>query len=79
MLKQYIDRDSSSVTPISVASSVPQEQSKMDSEDIYLIKSGPASSKQGKRSPGNATITKKGTKKVQEVPQLQTAALPRHQ
>ena len=45
MLKQYIDRDSSSVTPISVVSSVPQEQSEMNSEDMNLIKSDPASSK----------------------------------
>ena len=45
MLKQYIDRDSSSVTPISVVSSVPQEQSEMNSEDINLTKSDPASSK----------------------------------
>ena len=44
MLKQYIDRDSSSVTPISVVSSVPQEQSEMNSEDMNLIKSDPASS-----------------------------------
>ena len=34
MLKQYIDRDSSSVTQISVVSSVPQEQSEMNSEDM---------------------------------------------
>ena len=40
MLKQYIDRDSSSVTPISVVSSVPQKQSEMD-----LIESDLASSK----------------------------------
>ena len=37
MLTQYIDRDSSSVTPISVVSSVPQKQSEMDSEDMNLI------------------------------------------
>ena len=36
MLKQYIDRDSSSVTPISVVSSVPQEQSEMNSEDMKI-------------------------------------------
>ena len=45
MLKQYIDRDSSSVTPISVVSSVPQEQNEMNSEDMNFIKSDPASSK----------------------------------
>ena len=45
MLKQYIDRDSSSVILISVVSSVPQEQSEMNSEDMKLIKSYPASSK----------------------------------
>ena len=45
MLKQYIDRDSASVTPISVVSSVPQEQTEMNSEDMNLIKSDPASSK----------------------------------
>ena len=45
MLKQYKDRDSSSVTPIRVVSSVPQEQSEMDSDDMNLIKSDPASSK----------------------------------
>ena len=45
MLKQYIDRDSSSVTPTNVVGSVPQEQSEMNSEDMYLIKSDPASSK----------------------------------
>ena len=45
MLKQYIDRDSSSVTPISVVSSVPQEQSEMNSEDMNFIKSDPALSK----------------------------------
>ena len=42
MLKQYIDRDSSSVKPINVVSSVPQEQSEMNSEDMNLIKSDPA-------------------------------------
>ena len=45
MLKQYIDRDSSSVTPISVVSSVPQEQTEMNSEDMNLIKSDPVSTK----------------------------------
>ena len=45
MLKQYIDRDSSYLTPISVVSSVPQEQSEINSEDMNLIKSDPASSK----------------------------------
>ena len=45
MLKQYIDRDSSSFAPISIVSSVPQEQSEMNSEDMNLIKSDPASSK----------------------------------
>ena len=45
MLTQYIDRDRSSVTPISVVSSVPQKQSEMDSEDINVNKSDPASSK----------------------------------
>ena len=45
MLKQYIDRDSSSVTPISVVNSAPQEQSEMKSEDMNVIKSDPASSK----------------------------------
>ena len=45
MLKQYIDRDSSSVTPISVVSSVPQEQSEINPEDMNLIKSEHASSK----------------------------------
>ena len=43
-LKQYKDRDSSSVTPI-VVSSVPQEQSELNSEDMNLIKSDPALSK----------------------------------
>ena len=45
MLKQYIDRGSSSVTPISVVNSVPQEQSEMNSKDMNLIKSDPAFSK----------------------------------
>ena len=45
LLKQYIDRDSSSVIPIRVVSAVPQEQSQMDSEDMNLIKSDPALSK----------------------------------
>ena len=45
MLKQYIDKDSSSFTPVSVVSSVPQKQSEMGSEDMNLIKSDPASSK----------------------------------
>ena len=45
MLKQYIDMDSSSVTPISVVNSAPQEQSEMKSEDMNVIKSDPASSK----------------------------------
>ena len=45
MLKQYIDRDSSSVTLFSVVSSVPQEQSEMNSEDMNFTKSDPASSK----------------------------------
>ena len=37
MLKQYIDRNSSSVTPISVVSSVTLEQSEMSSENINLV------------------------------------------
>ena len=45
MLEQYIDRNSSSVTPRSVVSSVPQKQSKLNSEDMNLIKFDPASSK----------------------------------
>ena len=45
MLKQYIDRDSSSVTPISVVGSVHQEQSKTASEEMNLIKFDPATSK----------------------------------
>ena len=45
MLKQYIDRDSSSFTPISIVSSVPQEQTEMNSEDMNLIKSDPTLSK----------------------------------
>ena len=45
MLNHYIDSDSTSVTPISVFSSAPQKQSEMDSEDMNLIKSGPALSK----------------------------------
>ena len=45
MLKQYIDRNSSSVTPIIAVSSVPQEQNEMNSEDMNLIKSDPASSR----------------------------------
>ena len=45
MLKQYIDRDSYSVTPISIVSSVPQEQSEMNSEDRNFTKTDPASSK----------------------------------
>ena len=44
MLKQYLDRDSSSVTPINVVRLVPQEQSELTSEDMNLIKSDPASS-----------------------------------
>ena len=34
MLKEYVDRDSSNVTPINVISSVPQKQSEMNCEDI---------------------------------------------
>ena len=45
MLKQYIDRDSSSVTPIRVVSSVPQKQSEMNSEDMNFTTSDPVSSK----------------------------------
>ena len=45
MFKQYIDRDSSSVTQVSVVSSVPQKQSEMDSEDTNLIKYDSALSK----------------------------------
>ena len=45
VFKKYIDRDSSFVTPISVVSSVPQEQSEMNSEDMNITKSDPASSK----------------------------------
>ena len=45
MLKQYIDRGSSSFTPNSIVSSVTREQSEMNSEDINLIKSDPALSK----------------------------------
>ena len=45
MLKQYIDRDSSSFAPNSVVSSVPQEQSEMNSEAMNFTKSDPASSR----------------------------------
>ena len=45
MFKRYTDRDISSVTPISVVSSVPQKQKEMDSEEINVIISDPASSK----------------------------------
>ena len=45
MLKHYIYRDNSSVAPISVVCSVPQEHSKMDYEDMALIKSDTALSK----------------------------------
>ena len=45
MLKQYINRDSSSVAPISVVSLVLQKQSEMNSENMNLIKSDPALSK----------------------------------
>ena len=43
MPKQYIYRNSSSVISNSFVSSVPQEQSEIDSEEMNLIKSDPAS------------------------------------
>ena len=42
MLKEYIGRDNSVVTPIN---SVPHEQSQMDSNDMNFVKSDPSSSK----------------------------------
>ena len=34
MLKEYVDRDSSNVAPVTVIRSVPQEQRKMNCEDV---------------------------------------------
>ena len=34
MLKEYVDRDSSNVTPVNVISSVPQKQSEMNCEEM---------------------------------------------
>ena len=34
MLKEYVDRDSSNITPVNVISSVPQKQSVTNCEDI---------------------------------------------
>ena len=45
MLKEYIDRDNSVITPVNVINSVPHEQSQMDSEDVNFVKSDPLSSK----------------------------------
>ena len=45
MLKEYIDRDISVVTPVNVVNSVPHEQSQMHSEDMNFVKSDPLSSK----------------------------------
>ena len=45
MLKHYVDRDSSSGTPIVVGSSVPQKQNEMNTANMNLNKSDPASSK----------------------------------
>ena len=45
MLKEYIDRDNSVITPVNVINSVPDEQSQMDSEDMNFVKSDPLSSK----------------------------------
>ena len=45
MLKEYIDRDNSVVTPVNVVNSVPHEQSQMDSKDMNFEKSDHSSSK----------------------------------
>ena len=34
MLKEYVDRDSSNVTPVNVISSAPQKQSEMNCEEV---------------------------------------------
>ena len=41
MLKEYIDRDKSVVTPVNVINSVPRVQRQMDSEDMNFKKSDP--------------------------------------
>ena len=45
MLKKYIDRDSSVISSVKIVNTVPPEQNQMDSEDMNLVKSDPASSK----------------------------------
>ena len=45
MLKKYIDRDSPVISSVNLVKSVPLEQHQMDSEDMNIVKSDPASSK----------------------------------
>ena len=45
MLKKYIDRDSSVISSVNLVNSVPQEQNRIDSEDMNFVKSDPSSSK----------------------------------
>ena len=45
LLKEYIERTNSVVTPVNVNNSVPREQSQMGSEDMNFVKSDPLSSK----------------------------------
>ena len=45
MLKKYIDRDSSAISPVILVNCVPPEQNQMDSEDINFVKSDTSSPK----------------------------------
>ena len=45
MLKKYINRDSSVISPVNLVNYVPLTQNQMDSEDMNFVKSNPASSK----------------------------------
>ena len=45
MLKEYIDRDNSVVTPVNMVNSVLHGQSQMDSKDMNFVKCDPLSSK----------------------------------
>ena len=71
MLKEYVDRDSSNITPVNVISPVPQKQSEMnckdiDCEQINFNKSEPTCSKFQ-----NFDILKEFEKKLSHLDQTQ--------
>ena len=66
MLKEYVDRDSSNVAPVTVISPVPQKQSEMNCEEMNFHKTDPTCSKLQ-----NSDILKDLDKKLTHLDQIQ--------